>query len=103
MTRTEFIEAYAKASKVDGHPYALLGFLDIHGHTRVALPCDCCQESCPGWAMISAEHVDHHLQFNAPEPLRSAYIETVMAANLMSGGEREQEAEQRPHGQDSEA
>jgi hypothetical protein len=79
MTRAEFIKAYAKRSGVNHHPYALLGFLDCGGRVLIALPCACGDEGCEGWAMMSAEHVDHHLQFRAPEPLRSAYLETMEA------------------------
>ncbi len=82
MTRTEFIEHYAKNSRLDAHPYALLGFLECYGSIIAAMPCACGMDGCAGWAMISAEHIDHHLTFNAPEPLRSAYIETVTAMNL---------------------
>lgn len=95
MTRTEFIQTYAKLSGLNDHPYALLGFLDCgNGHVLVAMPCVCGMESCEGWAMLSAEHIDHHMRFNAPYPLRTAYIETVEATNLWA--EREEDSEKRP-------
>jgi hypothetical protein len=77
MKRIDFVRAYAKRSGLSDK-WALLGYVDAEkGRVRVALPCACGDETCEGWAMLSAEHVTHHLQFNAPEALREAYMKAV--------------------------
>jgi len=43
----------------------------------LALPCACGDDGCEGWAMVSANGVDHHLQFNAPDALRDAYTNAI--------------------------
>jgi hypothetical protein len=80
MTREEFIKNYAARSGFDA-PYAILGFLDIGGTVRVALPCACKEDGCDGWAMVSAEGMEHHILFYAPEPLQGAYRKTLDRAN----------------------
>jgi hypothetical protein len=75
MTREEFIREYAAGSDFLA-PYASLGFIDFGYSQRMiklALPCACGEDGCKGWAMISPDCVDSHLQLYAPEPLRSAY------------------------------
>lgn len=76
MTRTEFVRAYAHRSELSDK-WAPLGYIDVAGKVLIALPCACDQEGCEGWAMLSAESVDHHLRFYAPEPLRTAYHRSV--------------------------
>ena len=76
MTRTEFVKGYAKRSGLSDE-WAILGFIEIAGHKLIALPCGCPEEGCDGWAMIGAEHVSHHLAFNAPDKLRAAYRECL--------------------------
>lgn len=68
VTRTEFITLYAERFK------PLLGEGDIsedgirYGDLRMlALPCACGDDACQGWAMISEELADMHLQFYAPQ------------------------------------
>jgi hypothetical protein len=83
MTREEFICLYAEASGLEAK-YAKVGILDIDGGWEcIALPCACSAADCKGWAMVSAAHALHHLQFNAPAELRAAY----MAAVKDAGGE----------------
>jgi hypothetical protein len=73
MTRTEFVRAYARRSGAS-EQWAVLGLIEYEGgRVRIALPCACDEEGCEGWAMLSAEGVDHHLQFDAPASLRDAY------------------------------
>jgi hypothetical protein len=77
MTRTEFVRAYAIASNKSAR-LAPVGCVDCgDGFVMVAIPCACGEVSCPGWAMLSPETLLLHLEFSAPEPLRSAYLETV--------------------------
>ena len=77
MTREEFVRQYALACDIPQH-YASLGFLDFgNGWVRVAMPCACGDKGCKGWVMVSAENVDDHLQLNAPEPLRQAYLDAI--------------------------
>jgi hypothetical protein len=75
MTREEFVRKYAAHSGLTERThYALMGILDCGGgYVKVALPCGCGEPGCEGWAMVSAEGVIPHLEFAAPEPLRSAY------------------------------
>lgn len=77
MTRTEFIEAYAKRSEVAPEG-ASLGFLRVPGesinNSLIAMPCACDSEKCEGWGMISSMmQLDHHMRFHAPEELSKAY------------------------------
>lgn len=70
LTRKAFVEGYAKRSGLPAK-YATLGFLDVAGSVLVALPCACEDESCGGWAMVSADQVNSHLELYAPEPIAS--------------------------------
>lgn len=80
MTRTEFVRAYAQRSDLS-EEWAKLGYIDVgSGHILIALPCACTDEICEGWVMLFAEHVDHHLRFDAPEVLREAYYEALRYA-----------------------
>jgi hypothetical protein len=77
MKRADFVRAYANRSGLSDN-WAFIGCVDAEkGWVLVALPCACGDETCEGWAMLSAEHVTHHLQFNAPEALREAYMKSV--------------------------
>jgi hypothetical protein len=76
MKRENFVKAYARASCIDTD-FAKIGMISFGEHARIALPCACGEPSCVGWAMLSVEHVLHHLQFDAPEKLRKAYLEAV--------------------------
>src|SRR5690606_6463421 len=76
MTRTEFVRAYAARSGLDDE-WAVLGFIKVGESTKIAMPCACGEEGCEGWAMIGAEHISHHLAFNAPDKLRLAYREAI--------------------------
>ena len=76
MTREDFVKAYAGRSNLSAE-YAALGIIDTDGRTYCALPCACGEESCEGWAMVSASGVDSHLMFSAPDKLRVAYHEAL--------------------------
>lgn len=76
MTREEFVKAYAERSGRSGL-WALLGFIETEGRYKIAMPCACDSEDCPGWAMVTPESIDDHLRLDAPEPLRTAYREAV--------------------------
>lgn len=77
MTRAEFVRDYAQRSGLPDK-WARLGFVEAGSRVYVALPCACGEEMCEGWAMLSNEHVLHHLQFNAPPALRNAYNEACL-------------------------
>lgn len=53
ITQSEFIEKYCSASKVTEQ--------SLNERGRFAMPCDCEQASCEGWAMISREGLQAHL------------------------------------------
>ena len=77
MTRTRFIIGYAARSSIS-HKWADLGFIEFGDHrVLVALPCGCGNDKCQGWAMVSPANIPDHLEMYTPEPLRSAYLETV--------------------------
>lgn len=88
--RSEFIKRYAAKSGLSAD-YADLGFIDVGGRIIVALPCECGETMCEGWAMISAEHVDHHLLFNAPEKLCQSYREAVENVRPLSSPLRQED------------
>lgn len=60
MTREEFIDLYLERSQINEHRTAL-GYSIGEGHQTVALPCDCEEAECDGWAMIPATLVRWHL------------------------------------------
>jgi hypothetical protein len=77
MKREDFVRAYAKRSNFSDK-MAHWGYVNAgNDWILIALPCACGDESCEGWAMLSAEWVLHHLQFNAPDGLREAYMKSV--------------------------
>lgn len=76
MTRADFIKAYAARSGLSAE-FAVIGLLDVGGKTMVAMPCACGEQDCEGWAMLTADGIDHHLAFNAPEPLRTVYCDAI--------------------------
>ena len=81
VSRTEFIEGYAKRSGISAE-WAPLGFIEVGGAVRIALPCGCEEEKCKGWAMVSADSVSSHLELYAPYDLRDAfcsYLSTTLA------------------------
>lgn len=80
MTRTEFVKAYADRSGLSDK-WAGLGIVDVGGSAMAALPCGCGDETCEGWAMVTANSIIHHLEFCAPEPLRGAYHDAVRLAS----------------------
>ena len=82
MKRADFVRSYANRSKLSGE-WADLGLIDVGGRVLVALPCECGDEACEGWAMVSGGSVLSHLELYAPEKLRDAYNE-VTAQNQNS-------------------
>ena len=73
MNREDFVRGYALRSGLSDQ-WASLGIIDVReGRTLFALPCGCGDESCEGWAMVSAEGALDHLALSTPEPLREAY------------------------------
>lgn len=76
MTRTEFIQGYAERSGLDAS-FAGIGLLPVGSKTLVALPCACGEDDCPGWAMLSADSIDSHMRFSAPDELRDTYVKAV--------------------------
>lgn len=74
MTREDFINAYATRSGLTSKAagIGLLSSGDRDGR-MIALPCACGGEDCEGWAMVGIEQVLHHLFFDAPEDMVSAY------------------------------
>jgi hypothetical protein len=77
MKRADFVRAYANNSGLSAK-LADWGMVDAgKGWVLIALPCACDDRDCPGWAMLSAEHILHHLQFDAPEALREAYMKSI--------------------------
>ena len=55
MTQTEFINQYCERSNITEKALNTLG--------RFAMPCDCKEEGCKGWAMISKEQLEHQVTF----------------------------------------
>lgn len=76
MKRDEFVRAFAQRSGLSDE-WADIGVIDVGGRSIIALPCACGHDSCEGWAMVGSEGVLHHLQFDAPEALRDAYMRAV--------------------------
>lgn len=85
ITRTEFVETYAKASGIAAE-WAILGFIEVGDHVSIALPCGCEYEDCQGWAMVGAKNVLDHLQFQAPDALRDAYMAAVAESGKEGDG-----------------
>ncbi|MCC6315360.1 MAG: hypothetical protein IT337_15255 [Thermomicrobiales bacterium] len=83
MTRAEFIRDYAASSGIPTD-WAELGLLEVRGKTKIALPCACERDGCPGWALLAADEVLDHLEFRAPEKLRDAYNDAVSALDQSS-------------------
>jgi hypothetical protein len=73
VTRAEFVRDYARRSRLSDE-FANLGLIRDGAQILVALPCACGADGCEGWAMLSADSIDSHLRYDAPENLRQAYI-----------------------------
>jgi hypothetical protein len=69
MTREEFIESYVERSRVHYPSIQKTedGFV-LGSRRRIALPCNCGDDECKGWAMVSSEQedIDTHMQLYAP-------------------------------------
>jgi hypothetical protein len=62
MTREQFIEGYVARSGIAEHRTA--DGYSMCGRETFALPCQCDEEGCEGWAMVRAEGVRWHLYQN---------------------------------------
>jgi hypothetical protein len=56
MTREEFIDGYITRSELQ--KYRTVDGWAHNGSTHVALPCQCGEDGCDGWAMVSSCHAD---------------------------------------------
>jgi len=58
MTKQEFIDGYCKRSNISW---------DELKETQVVLPCNCGEDVCDGWAMITntPDLVEHHIKFSS--------------------------------------
>ena len=73
MTREEFIKGYCERSGITPTPNgARVGI-----RRMFALPCSCGEEICEGWGMIPESQIHDHLCREAPEPLRTLYLDAV--------------------------
>ena len=73
VTRAEFVRDYARRSRLSDE-FAAQGLIRAGAQVLVALPCACGDDGCAGWAMLSADGIDYHLRYDAPEELRKAYV-----------------------------
>lgn len=66
MTKNDFIHGYCKRSHITE---------EIFHKYQVALPCNCGDEGCEGWAAIrlDAQFIEDHLTFQAPDDIRKYY------------------------------
>jgi hypothetical protein len=64
ITREAFIKRYAKNSGVDKDSIKHWGIFCAADHKRYALPCNCGDESCDGWGMLSADSIPAHLELH---------------------------------------
>jgi len=53
ITQTQFIKEYCESSKITEKKLNALG--------QLAVVCDCGEEGCRGWAMVSKEFLPVHL------------------------------------------
>lgn len=54
MLQAEFIKMYCKNSKVSEEELFDLGL--------IAVPCNCNEDECRGWAMISKKNIKDHIE-----------------------------------------
>jgi hypothetical protein len=73
MTREEFIDKYLKGSNLEEYRTAD-GYHIPKTLARHAVPCACGEDICEGWAMISDEEIEHHLQFHYPKAENGTFI-----------------------------
>lgn len=66
MTRDEFIDGYMARSKLSPDLRTSVGYT-FKNFVYEALPCACGDSSCDGWAMVSTELKDTHMQLYAPQ------------------------------------
>lgn len=78
LTREAFVRGYAERSGLSAK-WAALGFIDGDGAFLIALPCDCGDDSCEGWAMVGPGSVNSHLELYAPAQIRDA-MQSILRA-----------------------
>lgn len=79
ISRADFVRGYAERSNLSAE-WAGLGIIDFGDRMkRFAMPCGCDDDTCEGWAMVSAESMISHLELYAPEPLAAVYRAMVKA------------------------
>jgi len=61
MTKDDFIDSYCKRSNISR---------ELFHRFKVALPCQCGDEACLGWAAISHDYgaITSHIKFYGPNP-----------------------------------
>ncbi len=57
LLQSEFIESYCYKSDITENKLNKLGLC--------AVPCNCGEESCRGWAMVTRENMKHHTRLYA--------------------------------------
>lgn len=80
MTKDEFIEGYCRRSEITREAF---------DRDFVALPCNCEQDGCNGWAAIDNDEdsIKHHMEFSAPLQARLEWErERAMASALVKEG-----------------
>ncbi len=60
LTQEEFITGYLARSDLEGCVERTANGWTWDGHRYWAIRCDCRDESCEGWAMISSRHLGYH-------------------------------------------
>ncbi len=55
MTREQFIARYCDESNIKAEDRTATGFRRGN-YERVAIPCDCGEDGCEGWQMVSSEY-----------------------------------------------
>ena len=52
MTRDKFIDGYMQRSGISPSCRTETGFRLAEGIEQIAIPCDCGEKGCAGWAMV---------------------------------------------------
>lgn len=60
MLQTDFIRQYCKNSSITEKELNQLGLF--------AIPCDCDDKECQGWAMITRENIEGHVKTDVNKP-----------------------------------
>lgn len=70
MTQTEFIKQYCERSNIKEETLNELG--------TVAAPCDCGEDDCCGWAMVSRSNLIDHIKLyvKSYQPKEGQYVQS---------------------------